>query len=520
MRRFRTCTLDQPLLVAPSLQDWLPESHLARFLAEVVSTLNLQPILDHYFRKNKRGAEGYHPEMLTRLLLYGYATGLTSSRRIEKATYDQVPFRYLAADQHPDHDTIASFRRQHVEALATLFVEALQLCRKAGLVKLGNVAIDGTKLKASASFARGKTHAKMSEEEQKLGELVKQWMAEAERSDSEDDALLGKGNKEDDLPAKLASAKQRIERLQQAKKELEEEARQRLEEAERAFPPRKRGRKPKQRQAEAPLSPDEQHTREKHKQRRSKARKNARQPKRYYNFTDPDSRMMIDKGQRHLIYGYNAQAAVDGHAQVIVSAQLTQDETDYAMLLPMLEAVEQTMGEKPKAVTADAGYWDTEIIKSDALNGTLALVSPDGGRKKEGAEKRRSNATMEQMRELLKTDEAKALYRQRKVIVEPVFGQIKQARGIRGFRLRGLEKTKAEWLLICLTHNLLKLYRHDWLPKRANRGSKSGEKQEAGQKTPEKPSCEAKSGLTSKNCAQRRNKGLNRCTHRHRSGQR
>jgi len=143
MRRFRTCTLDQPLLLAPSLQEWLPEKHLARFIAEVVSELNLKPILDVYWRKDGRGAEGYHPEMLTRLLLYGYATGPTSSRRIEKATYDSVPFRYLAADHHPDHDTIASFRQQHLEALAALFLEALQLCRKAGLVKLANVAIDG-----------------------------------------------------------------------------------------------------------------------------------------------------------------------------------------------------------------------------------------------------------------------------------------------------------------------------------------------------------------------------------------
>ena len=276
MRRFRPCTLDQPLLVAPSLHDWLPEAHLARFIAEVVAALDLQPILDPYFRKNNRGAEGYHPEMLTRLLLYGYATGLTSSRRIEKATYDSVPFRYLAADQHPDHDTIANFRRQHLEALAALFVEALQLCRKAGLVKLGNVAIDGTKIKASASRSRGKTHARMSEEERKLGELVKQWMEQADASDSDEDARLGKGNNDADLPEKLARANERIARLRQAKKELEEEARERLEEAKREYPPRKRGRKPKQGAAEAALTPEEKSAREKRKSRLKKARDNAK----------------------------------------------------------------------------------------------------------------------------------------------------------------------------------------------------------------------------------------------------
>ncbi|MDZ7637746.1 MAG: transposase [Bryobacterales bacterium] len=269
----------------------------------------------------------------------------------------------------------------------------------------------------------------MSEEEQKLGELVKQWMADAERSDAEDDARLGKGNKEEDLPEKLARANQRLERLQQAKKELEEEAKQRLAEVEREHPPRKRGRRKKGEGAAAAPTPEQVQTQAKHKNRRKKARDNVKQPKRYYNFTDPDSRMMIDKGQRHLIYGYNAQAAVDGHAQVIVSAELTQEETDYRMLLPMLSAVEETMGEKPKAITADAGYWDTENINSDALKGTLALVNPDGGKKKEGAEKRRSNPTMERMRELLKTDEAKTLYKQRKTIVEPVFGQIKALTG-------------------------------------------------------------------------------------------
>ena len=201
---------------------------------------------------------------------------------------------------------------------------------------------------------------------------------------------------------------------------------------------------------------------------------------------------MMDNGQRHLLYGYNAQAAVDGHAQVIVSAELTQDETDFRMLLPMVAAVEKAMGGKPVAITADAGYWDTENITSDALQGMLALVNPDGGRKKnkdEAPEKRRSNPAMERMRELLATGEAKALYKQRKTIVEPVFGQIKQARGIREFRLRGFEKTKAEWKLICLTHNLLKLYRHQWLPERTNGKPTSPGERKIGRKSSQKTSC-------------------------------
>jgi transposase len=509
------------LLVTPSLHDWLPANHLARFIAEVVSELDLKPILDSYHRKNNRGAEGYHPEMLTRLLLYGYATGLTSSRRIEKATFESVPYRYLAADQHPDHDTISDFRQQHLEALAKLFVQALQLCNRAGLVKLANVAIDGTKLKASASYHRGKTHAQMSEEEERLTELVKRWMAEAEQADAADDARLGKGKKEEDLPEKLANAEQRLERIREAKKELEEEAAKRVEEAKRDFPPRKRGRKPKQGATQEPLTPDQQQARDKYKIRLKKARDNAKQPTRRYNFTDPESRMMMDKGQRHLVYGYNAQAAVDGHTQLIVSAQLTQEETDHRMLLPMVAAVEKAMGAKPAAITADAGYWDTENINSEALSGMLALVSPDGGKKKSGdaeAKMRRSNPTMERMRELLKTDEAKALYAQRKTIVEPVFGQIKQERGIREFRLRGLKKTKAEWQLICLTHNLLKLYRHDWLPKRATGKPGSPTEKKNGQKSSRKTSCGVKSERDRENRMQIGAKPRNYCAHRWRRG--
>ncbi len=371
---------------------------------------------------------------------------------MEKATYDMVPFRYLAADQHPDHDTTAAFRQRHLVDLSKLFIQALELCQRAGLVKLANVAIDGTKLKANAGW---------------VAALVDHWMEQAQRTDAEEDARFGKGQKEEDLPANLASAKQRLERIRAAKKELEEEAK-------REYPPRKRGPIPKQGATQQPLTAEEKQAREKRKSRLKKARDNVKQPKRRYNFTDPESIMMMDKGQRHLTYAYNAQAAVDGHAQVIVSEELTQDETDFAMLLPMVAAVEQTMGTKPAAITAEAGYWDTENVNSEALKGMLALVNPDGDKKKnqdDEQDKRRANPTMERMRELLKTDEAKAIYKQRKTIVEAVFGQIKQARGIREFRLRGFEKTKAEWQLTCLTHNLLKLYRHDWLPKKASQAA-------------------------------------------------
>jgi len=220
-KRFRDCTLEQPFLLPPSLQDWLPENHLARFVADVSNELDLSAIYAEYERSDGRGLSAYHPLLLTRLLVYGYSIGVTSSRAMEKATYDNVAFRYLAADQHPDHDTIASFRRQHVQALGSLFVQALQLCAKAGLVKLGKVAVDGTKILANASPHRSATHAQLSEREQYWKAAIAHLLIEAEKTDQREDQQFGPGNIGDSLPEELAHAHSRLERIQQAKAELE-----------------------------------------------------------------------------------------------------------------------------------------------------------------------------------------------------------------------------------------------------------------------------------------------------------
>jgi transposase len=220
-KRFRVCDLNQPFLVPPSLQDWLPEDHLARFVGDVTNEVDLNGIYAEYERSDGRGLSAYHPLLLTRLLLYGYSIGVTSSRAIEKATYDNVAFRYLAADQHPDHDTIASFRQEHLETLAGLFLQALRLCEKAGLVKLGNVAIDGTKILANASTRRSATHQKLSERERYWETAVERLLAEAQRTDEQEDRRFGKGQPADPLPEELASAQSRLERIRQAKAELE-----------------------------------------------------------------------------------------------------------------------------------------------------------------------------------------------------------------------------------------------------------------------------------------------------------
>lgn len=458
-KRFRACALDQLFLLPPSLQDWLPEDHLARFIADVMNELDLSAIYAEYDRKDGRGLSAYHPLLLTRLLLYGYCMGVTSSRRIERATYDDVAFRYLAADQHPDHDTIANFRRQHLSALAGLFGQALRLCQQAGLVKLGNVAIDGTKIMANASTRRSVGYKKLSEREQYWQQTVERLLAEAERTDEQEDQRYGKGQPADPLPPELAQAKSRLAKLRQAKAELERQAQQRLEELQRIAQPRKRGRP----RRDANPHPDDSGKQKKAKKQLQRARKRVAEPSRQYNFVDPDSRVMHDNARKCFIQAYNAQIAADSHAQVIVAAELTQQTTDRQQLVPMARAVREATGASPEVVAADAGYWDTNSLHDPALEGINVVVCPDSKPRPPGAPlpaNAPNNAEALHMRELLASESGRAAYGLRKAVVEPVFGQIKEVRGIRRFRLRGLERASGEWKLICATHNLLKLFRH------------------------------------------------------------
>src|SRR6202142_3357575 len=460
-KRFRVCSLDQEFLLPPSLQDWLPEDHLARFIADVVNELDLSAIYAGYERKDGRGLSAYHPLMMTRLLLYGYCIGITSSRKIEKATYDNLAFRYLSADQHPDHDTIAAFRQQHLEALAGLFVQALRLCQKAGLVKLGNVAIDGTKIMANASTRRSVPYQKLTEREQYWKETVERLLAEAQRTDEEEDRRWGKGQPADPLPAELADAQSRLQRLRQAKAELEREAQQELAAAAQHHQPRKRGRPTKEEAASHP--PEDPQQRKRARNRLRRAQSNAAEPSRQYNFVDPDSRVMKDNARKCFVQAYNAQIATDSHAQVIVAAELTQQTTDRQQLLPMVQAVREATGSAPQTITADPGYWDTTSLRDPSLEAIQVLVSPDSKPQPPGGPllpNAPHNDDALHMREQLASETGKALYAKRKATVEPVFGQIKEVRNIRRFRLRTLKKVTCEWKLICATHNLLKLFRH------------------------------------------------------------
>jgi len=456
--------LNQAYLLPASLQDWLPEGHLARFVAEVVETLDLSGIYAKYEEGDGRGLAAYDPRMMVRLLIYAYCRGVPGSRRIERATYEDVGFRYLAADQHPDHSTIADFRQEQRASLSQLFVQVLRLCQRAGLVKLGHVALDGTKVKANASKHKAMSYERMEETEKKLEEEVKALLAEAARVDAEEDGKYGKGKGGDELPEELARRESRLAKIREAKAALEEEARE--------------AAKKKQAEVEGRL-------REREKQEEERGRKlggrppqvanpeEAKpEPKAQRNFTDPDSRIMKDGATKEFVQGYNAQAAVDSQAQVIVAASVTQEANDKRQLVPMLEEVEVMTGSKPEQATADAGYFSEQSVGDAKLEGIDLLVAPD--RQKHGEEvacgtgpPQAEGGVAERMRQKLRTVEGRAVYKMRKAVVEPVFGQIKEARGFRKFLLRGLEKVQAEWKLICATHNLWKLFQSGWSPRSA-----------------------------------------------------
>jgi hypothetical protein len=337
----------------------------------------------------------------------------------------------------------------------------LRLCQKAGLVKLGNVSIDGTKMKANASTRRSARYERISEREQHWRAEVARLLSQAQQTDREDERRAGLDQAANQLPDELANAQKRLERLQQAKAELEQEAQAKLKATLENLPPGKRGPRSKAEQSSQP--PKSRRQQDKDKKQRLRARKNAAAPSRQYNFVDPDSRVMKDSGERGFVQAYNAQIAVDSQAQIIVAAELTQQPIDRQQLLPMVKSLRSTAQGVPTTITADAGYWDTTSLLDPAVSGIEMLIAPDSKPHLPG-HPLPPNAPRSQeafrMREALATAEGKARYALRQTTVEPVFGQIKEARGIRRFRLRGLLNVTSEWKLICATHNLLKLFRH------------------------------------------------------------
>jgi len=462
---FRPYDPDQFFLMPPSLRDWLPEDDLVYFIQEVVGGLDLSPILRTY-DGSQGGQPAYNPYMMTSLILYAYCKGIPSSRKIEQATYHSVPFRVLTANQHPDHDTIAEFRKRHLKALAGLFVEVLEIARRAGLAKLGHVALDGTKVKANASKHKAMSYGRMEEKAKELEAEVERLLREAEAADAAEDARYGKGERDEELPKELKLKAARLAKIKEAMKALEEEARAKAkaeaeakaaEELERIRQQEAAGKDSEEKGLGPKLEPPNDKP----------------DPKAQRNFTDPDSRIMKDGATKSFEQSYNCQAAVDEESQIIVAADVTQEANDKRQVKPMVEQIKENTGETPDRLSADNGYLSEENVEylgSEEIDAYLATGRQKHGTVPPTAPRGRipNDATVkERMARKLQTVKGRATYSKRKEIVEPVFGQIKDARGFRRFLLRGLEKVRAEWRLICLTHNLLKVFRSGFSPVRA-----------------------------------------------------
>lgn len=444
---FVPCNRDQLFLLPPDIREWISADHLVWFVLDAVEQMDIRPFYEGY-REDGKGNTAYDPSMMVSLLVYSYCVGDRSSRRIEKLCGQDVAFRVITANHKPDHATIARFRQDNAVALEHLFVEVLKLCKEAKMLKLGVVALDGTKMKGNASLAANRTQDSLETE-------VKKILQEADEIDTTEDARYGVERSGEELPQELVERHSRLERLRECKRRLEQEAAQaqaaqqqkidqrEQEEAESGH--KKRGRKP---------LPSKQVINQEAKA----------------NVTDPESRIM--KTRSGFVQGYNAQAMAT-EDQIILAADVTQEENDVNQLHPMVDKAQQTLAQaevedKIDAVAIDAGYFsETNVTDATADDPQLFIATrKDWKQRKEqktedtprGRIPGRLTVKQRMERKLL-TKEGKRIYAKRKTIIEPIFGQIKDARGIRAFLLRGTEAVKAEWNLICATHNLLKIFR-------------------------------------------------------------
>jgi transposase len=509
-KTFRPWNPEQTLLLPPSPVEWLPANHLVFFLLDMAAELNLSAIYAVYEARDPRGVKAYEPRMMVVLLLYAYCVGIPSSRRIERACWEDAAFRVLTGNQQPDHSRISDFRLVHLDALAGLFVQVLRLCQKAGLVSLGNVALDGTKVKANASKHKAMSHERMLKTEAQLEAEIAALLRKAELIDAQEDARYGKGKRGDELPKELQLRQDRLDALRKAKAELEAEAA-----ADHARRREQQARAAEEQAAEAAdndeadadseaaaraLAKEAQQAERRARSARGRAelaRKLAinkaqaaglstpdplssidplAMPSRNLpttaagdpkanaqrNFTDPDSHIL--KGGDGWIQGYNCQAAVDGDHQIIVAVGVSNQASDAPHLQPMVERIVANTGQLPEKLIADAGYCSTGNIEASEQRELDAYLSTS--RQEHGKRPRPSRGPAPRdldargrMDRKLRSKAGQAIYALRKTIVEPVFGQIKGARGLDRFLLRGLEKVNGEWALMAITHNIGKLHR-------------------------------------------------------------
>jgi transposase len=437
---------EQQYLLPPSMMKWLPGDHLVYFLLDTVELMKLSPFYAG-LRNDGRGAASYDPRMMVPLLLYAYCEGIRSSRVIERLCRESIAYRVITANQQPDHSSICRFRKEHAKALEGLFIDVLRLCQEAGLVKVGKVGLDGTKIKANAALAANRTLPHIEES-------VKQMLREAEEADAAEDARHGKGSRGDELPEALRDRPSRLNRLRECRDRLKREA-----EETRA----------KQQEKIAAREAEERDSGRKKCGRKPSAPETTVNDQAKANVTDPDSRIM--KTRSGYVQGYNAQAAVS-EDQIIIAAELTQDANDQHQLHPMIEKAQENLAtaqiEKPiAALVADAGYSNEDNLKNADPEGPELFIATNKDWKQR--EKIREQpaprgrlplnlSLRERMERKLLTQRGRAIYGKRSVICEPPFGYIKVNRGADRFMRRGFDACQSEWKLLCTTHNLLKLY--------------------------------------------------------------
>lgn len=415
-KTFRDWDVEQRWLLPPSVMDFVPADHIAHFIRDTVrEQLDLSEVLAPY-EKEERGYPPYNPVMMTALLLYAYCQGVYSSRRIARGCEERMDFMAVTGLNRPDFRTVSDFRKRHLEALQGLFVQVLRLCQHAGLVKLGHVSLDGTKVKANASKHKAMSYDRMRETEKRLKHEVREWFRQAKSADEAEDRQHGGTRRGDEMPDWVADKQQRITKIREAREALEAEAR-----------------------ATGQTAPE---------------------PKAQRNFTDPESRIMRKSGKEY-VQAYNAQAAVDSEAQVIVAQSLSNSATDVQQLAPTLKQIKQNTGRQAQEFSADAGYCSEGNLAILARHHVDSYIATGRQRHHEASAAGRRRVTQGTRVAAMRTKLARAgrrsRYRLRKSVVEPVFGQIKQARGFRQFMLRGIQKAQGEWSLICTVHNLLKL---------------------------------------------------------------
>jgi len=441
MSRYRNWAIDQPLLLPPSVSEFVPPDHLCLFVRGLARDVLDLSVIERTYSRDPRGYPPYHPAMLVALLLYAYTQGIYSSRRIAKACEERVDFMALTAMQQPDFRTISDFRKRHLAALSGLFVQVLALCRDAGIAKLGHVALDGTKVTANASKHKAMSYKRMKQVEPQLAAEVAQWLERSQQTDAAEDEKHGEDRRGDELPPHALAKIRKLEQMRASMERLEREAQEEAKRvaAERAAKEAARGKplpgsKPKALDGEPP-------------------------DKAQSNFTDPDSRIM-KKGSTYE-QSYNAQAAVDADSQVIVAQSLNNVQNDVDELLALVDQIEDVLDAKPREISADSNYCSEANLEGLEQRGVRGYVAT--GRKKHGTasptsgDTRGKGALTQQMRTRLKRGGHRSRYRLRKQVVEPVFGHIKECRGFRRFLLRGVEQVRAEWSMLCTAHNLLKL---------------------------------------------------------------